>query len=124
MKIVLIAAAVLAGIVAYRIFTPLSKSTPAAKQPVQPNKIPDSTTSDGETRLHAHVAALIGTSRPRNSANLDALNEAAEYIFKEFTSYGFKAEEQKYRVGGNEYKNILASYGPQDAAERIVIGAD
>jgi Zn-dependent M28 family amino/carboxypeptidase len=123
MKIVLIGAVLLAGFVAYRMLSASSKSSSAESQTAKPTNIPDSTSASGETRLHAHVAALTGTSKPRNSYNLDALNEAAAYIFKQFTSYGFKATEQKYRASGNEYKNILASYGPADAAERIVIGA-
>jgi len=73
-------------------------------------------------RLTHDVQVLCTTSKPRNYANLDALNEAASYIQKELEKAGFKTEEQKYIADGNEYKNILCSYGPKDAP-RIILGA-
>ncbi|MES2765567.1 MAG: M28 family peptidase [Bacteroidota bacterium] len=87
-----------------------------------PQQINKPQTPADSNRLRLHVEALTKTSQPRNYLNADALNEAAAYILKEFTSYGFKAEEQKYSVDGAEYKNVIASYGPADA-ERIIIGA-
>ena len=75
-----------------------------------------------EARLKADVIRLCTTSKPRNSENLDALNEAAEYIKDEFKQAGFNPEEQKFIAGGKEYKNIICSYGP-DSAQRIIVGA-
>ncbi len=73
-------------------------------------------------RLKQDVAALVGTPKPRNYQNLASLNAAAQYIKTEFEALGVEAEEQKFSVGGNEYKNIICSFGPQDA-ERLIIGA-
>lgn len=75
-----------------------------------------------EDRLRKDVLALCSTSKPRNHANIDALNEAANYIKKEFEKSGFTTEEQKYKADGMEYKNIICSYGPMDAP-RLVVGA-
>lgn len=73
-------------------------------------------------RLKQDVLALCSTAKPRNYENLDALNEAAQYIKGQFEVSGFKAEEQKFMAEGKEYKNILCSYGPEHAP-RIIVGA-
>ncbi|MBO9701721.1 MAG: M28 family peptidase [Sporocytophaga sp.] len=73
-------------------------------------------------RLKNDVKILCTTSKPRNYKNIDALNEAADYIFNEFKKNGLNPQEQKYIADDNEYKNIISTYGPSDAA-RIIIGA-
>jgi len=72
--------------------------------------------------LRAHVERLANTSKPRNFKNIEALNEAAAYIKTEFNKYSEYVEEQKFNVYHWEYKNIISSFGPQDA-ERIIVGA-
>ncbi|MDX9973244.1 MAG: M28 family peptidase [FCB group bacterium] len=73
-------------------------------------------------RLRTHVTALIGTSRPRNSQNPLALDQAAGYISREFAAAGYAIYEQRYQVEGQPYKNIIARFGPV-TAPRIVVGA-
>ncbi|MCR6642776.1 MAG: M28 family peptidase [Sporocytophaga sp.] len=73
-------------------------------------------------RLKNDVKVLCTTSLPRNYKNIDALNEAADYIFNEFRKNGLNPQEQKYTADGSEYKNIIGTYGPSDAP-RIIIGA-
>ncbi len=72
--------------------------------------------------LRGHVDALVGTSAPRNHRNLEALNEAADYIGRHFTTLGLETKEQAYDIEGRRYRNILAYYGPENAP-RLVIGA-
>jgi len=85
-------------------------------------KTPSSPIPASAKLIKKHVYALTHTKGYRNHRDLKALNEAGAYIKKQFTSYGLKASEQRYKIGKNEYKNILASAGPK-AGARIVIGA-
>lgn len=73
-------------------------------------------------RLKEDVRALTSTDGRRNFKNLKALNEAADYIAGEFERLGLEVEFQTYEVQGNEYKNIITSFGPKDA-ERLIVGA-
>lgn len=115
MKFLLITSGILLafGVLLYFLTTPLFgsvKQNPTVQIPVS------------SERLKQDVKVLCGTTKPRNYANLDALNEAANYIKDEFRKSGFDAEEQKFEAEGQEYKNIIASYGPPDAP-RIIVGA-
>lgn len=73
-------------------------------------------------KLREHVRFLSELSPGRNYLNISSLNKAADYIKEQFTRIGLAPEEQKFSIGGREYKNIMASIGPKDA-ERIVLGA-
>lgn len=73
-------------------------------------------------KLKEHVNKLTHTSKPRNNYNVQALNEAADYISSQLKTFGYEIEEQKFTTAGNEYKNILCSYGPKNA-ERLIVGA-
>lgn len=73
-------------------------------------------------RLYETVKQLTSTPLPRNSFNLASLNTAADYIMNEMKKAGGRMEEQKYTVGGKEYRNIICSFGPEDG-ERIITGA-
>ena len=73
-------------------------------------------------RLYTDVKELTSVNPPRNYANLSSLNSAADYISDEFKKLNCRVEEQKYTADGNEYKNIIASFGPEDG-ERIIVGA-
>jgi hypothetical protein len=74
------------------------------------------------TRLHADVEFLTALQPARNYQNLVSLNKAADYIHAELAKLGVAVEEQRYRVEGHEYRNIIASFGPA-TAERIIVGA-
>ncbi len=75
------------------------------------------------TRLHADVAFLTAIEPARQYLNLASLNKAADYIRAEFEKLGGAVvTEQPYQAEGQEYRNIIASFGPPEA-ERIIVGA-
>ncbi|HEY8400604.1 MAG TPA: M28 family peptidase [Cytophagaceae bacterium] len=74
------------------------------------------------TLLYQHVEKLITTSNYRNHENIEALNEAADYIITAFKETGLTPYEQTYMANGRNYKNIIAGYGPSDAPV-LVVGA-
>lgn len=72
--------------------------------------------------LKQHVTFLCSTPQFRNYQNLESLNFAADYIKHRLELYSNNVTEQHYKAYDNEYKNIIASFGPEEG-ERIVIGA-
>ena len=75
-----------------------------------------------QKRLYQDVEFLT-TLRPfRNFKNLGSLKKTADYIQYEFEKAGYKTEEQKWVVDGNEYSNIIASYN-SDKSARLIVGA-
>jgi len=74
------------------------------------------------TRLHTDVEFLTSLQPARNYENLASLNKAADYIHAELAKLGVVVQEQKFRVEGQEYRNIIASFGPA-TAERLIVGA-
>ncbi|OFY94715.1 MAG: hypothetical protein A3K10_17665 [Bacteroidetes bacterium RIFCSPLOWO2_12_FULL_31_6] len=73
-------------------------------------------------RIKNDVLALCSTTLPRNAKNLSSLNEAAAYIADEWLKLGIAVDTQRYMVNGNEYKNLICSFGPKDS-KRIIVGA-
>jgi len=73
-------------------------------------------------QLYSSIQRLTGLNPSRNYRNIASLNKAADFIKSEFLKFGYKPVEQKYSVDGVEYKNIIASYGPE-TAPRFIIGA-
>jgi hypothetical protein len=73
-------------------------------------------------RLYRDVEFLTAITPARNFSNLASLERVCDYIKSELEQMGTEAVEQKWTTGGNEYKNILASYNPQHR-KRLVIGA-
>ncbi|HNP23467.1 MAG TPA: M28 family peptidase [Panacibacter sp.] len=65
---------------------------------------------------------LTKECRYRNYQNLAALNKAADYVEAGFKKITPRVEEQRYRVKGQQFRNITCSVGPENA-ERIIIGA-
>ncbi|MBL4654309.1 MAG: M28 family peptidase [Bacteroidia bacterium] len=74
------------------------------------------------SRLINDVTILTGTTLPRNSQNVSTLDTVADYIKSEWEKLELKVVEQAYAVNGNEYKNLICSFGPLDA-ERVIVGA-
>ncbi len=81
-----------------------------------------SQTNCDSTKLLTHLETLVNVEKPRNFKNTDILNQVAEYIHSTFSKYSEHVEYQTYLAGKGEFKNVICSFGPQDA-ERIVIGA-
>lgn len=73
-------------------------------------------------RLYADIKALTGINPPRNYLNIESLNRVAEYIHSEFQKLGCDLTVQPFVVNGNEYKNIICSFGER-GAERVIVGA-
>ena len=72
--------------------------------------------------IKSDLTHITTTEKPRNYQNLADLNKVADFIKTELEKTTPSVWEQKYKVRGAEYKNIIASFGPQDA-ERIIVGA-
>jgi hypothetical protein len=73
-------------------------------------------------RLEADVRHLAGSNPSRAFHNVAALNAAADHVEAEFQRAGCAPERQTFSVGGDDYHNIICSFGPDDAP-RVVIGA-
>lgn len=73
-------------------------------------------------RLTADVQTLASINPPRNYQHVSSLDQAADYIFKEFSQCTTRVEIQRYQVDDKEYKNVIASFGPIKG-KRIIVGA-
>ncbi|MBI5538767.1 MAG: M28 family peptidase [Bacteroidia bacterium] len=74
-------------------------------------------------RIKSDLKAIVETKDARNYVNLEVLNQVADYIKTEFLKTSTRVEVQEFQVeGGNTYKNIICSFGPEDAP-RTIIGA-
>ncbi|PCJ28290.1 MAG: peptidase M28 [Flavobacteriales bacterium] len=73
-------------------------------------------------RIKKDVVTLCSTTEYRNASNVASLNEAASYIANEWLKLDLKVDTQSYNVKGNEYKNLICSFGPKEG-ERIIVGA-
>lgn len=75
-----------------------------------------------KNRLYRDVSYLTGIQPSRNWQNLSSLSVVARFINCEFNSAGLVGEEQNWTAKGNQYKNIIASYNPENE-KRLIIGA-
>jgi hypothetical protein len=73
-------------------------------------------------RLRRHLVALTSTPEPRNYLHEASLNQAADYVGTELAAAGARRTEQAYQVQGRMYRNIIGSFGPENAP-RLIIGA-
>lgn len=73
-------------------------------------------------RLEADVTSLAGINPPRSSAHSASLGRAAAWIADSFREAGCQPHEQEFVVTHVEYRNLICSFGPEDAP-RLVIGA-
>lgn len=72
--------------------------------------------------LRRSLELVINTDEPRNYKNIGALDTVAERIRFEFLQYSDRVSIQEYKIEKNSYKNIIASFGPENG-ERIIVGA-
>ena len=75
-----------------------------------------------QKELEEHVRFLSELTPARNYKNMQSLNAASDYIERNFIKYGYSPTHQRYEVEGQQYKNIIASYGNPNAPV-FVIGA-
>lgn len=73
-------------------------------------------------RLYSDVEFLSGIRPYRNYRNPVSLNRAADHISLEFKKASLESEEQKWTARGREYRNVIASYRPNDLW-RLIVGA-
>lgn len=74
------------------------------------------------SRLENHVRRLCGELSPRDAGHPENLDRAAAWIRGELERAGGRTSEQPYQAGGETYRNVIASFGP-DTRDRIVVGA-
>lgn len=72
--------------------------------------------------IKEHLTALTQTQKFRNHKNIDQLNEIADYIRENFEKYSGNTSFQEYKVDGKTYKNVICSFGTENA-KRIIVGA-
>jgi hypothetical protein len=72
--------------------------------------------------IRSHLTALTKTKSFRTHANVTQLNQTAGYIQTVFAKYSDKVSIQEYKVKGQSYRNIIASFGTSNST-RIIIGA-
>jgi hypothetical protein len=85
------------------------------------NHIKDSDRA-ASSKLKAVVEKLSTEFIPRNYANTENLNRTAEYIKSELQMYDPKTSMQNFEIEGKKFSNVIASFGPENAAT-LVIGA-
>lgn len=73
-------------------------------------------------RIYKDVDFLTSINPPRNYQNLNSLAHVCTYIEHEFTKCGLTIEKQTWRVEGNLYTNIIASYNTHKT-KRLIVGA-
>lgn len=73
-------------------------------------------------RIRNDLEAITNTSKPRNYLNTDILDSIASYIKNEFSKCSNRVSLQNFEAYERQYKNIIASFDPEDG-ERVIIGA-
>jgi hypothetical protein len=109
---VLLALALL-SMLAYYVTQPLFSFT-AGSHPASPPVDP--------VRLEQHVRMLSQTLAPRDASHIENLDGVAAYIRAELERRGGRVSEQPYKVEERLFRNVIASFGPEEG-ERIVVGA-
>jgi low affinity Fe/Cu permease len=72
--------------------------------------------------IRRNLESIINTPDYRNYKNITVLDTVAERIKKEFKRYTNRVSTQDYKVDERGYKNIIASFGPEEGT-RIIVGA-
>lgn len=75
-----------------------------------------------EQNLSNHVDFLTTTSEFRNHEHPPTLDSVAAYIDSIFSISSSRVERQYFEADGNQYQNVIASFGPP-GGDRIVVGA-
>ena len=83
------------------------------------NKLPVSIDAN---RLAKDVRYLASMQPTRNPRQVASLNQAAGYIKTEFDKSSCDVTEQVFQLEGQDFKNVICSFGPKDAP-RVIIGA-
>lgn len=77
-----------------------------------------------EDKIKQHVKVLAADLGERNFIQHQNLERAADYIRKEFSSYGYQPQEQVYYIENKPYRNIIATKeGGSKKAQIIIVCA-
>lgn len=74
------------------------------------------------TILKKHAYSISNTKVFRSYKDLSELDRVANYIYDEMKLQSDSVSWQKYTVNGEEFKNIICSFGTENT-ERIIVGA-
>jgi len=83
------------------------------------------TTANAETDtaiVRKHLVNITKIKSYRNFANIEFLNQTADYIYNEFKQYADTVYFQEYTVDDKVYKNVICSFGSKNK-KTVVIGA-
>ena len=72
--------------------------------------------------IYRHLETITKQKGFRKSGNIALLNKTADYIQEQFALYTDSSWRQNYPVDGQQYSNVVASFGMENT-RRIVIGA-
>ena len=72
--------------------------------------------------LERDVRQIVTAFGPRDFRNPQNLDRVAAYIREQFAATGARVVEQPFTVNGATYRNVIASFGPEQG-ELIVVGA-
>ena len=75
-----------------------------------------------QDRLYKDVEFLTSLRPCRNWVNLESLEKCCSYIEAEFSKAGYEVKRQTWKVHGNDYTNLIASYAP-GKKKRLIVGA-
>jgi Zn-dependent M28 family amino/carboxypeptidase len=73
-------------------------------------------------RLRRHVEFLTVEAAPRDSDHPESLDKAAAYIHDQFSRAGARVSEQPFMAWGKTYRNVIASFGPNEGP-LLIVGA-
>jgi hypothetical protein len=65
---------------------------------------------------------VVNTPKPRWFRNTDVLDTVANRVRAEFLEHTNRVSFQNFAIGSNEYRNVIASFGPH-SGKRIIVGA-
>ncbi len=85
-------------------------------------KAATSLVSANQQRLYKDVEFFTELRPYRNWVELESLEKCCSYITTEFSKVSYEITAQKWKVHGNEYTNVIASYAPQKK-KRLIVGA-
>lgn len=73
-------------------------------------------------QLIEDVRVLTSLQPARSCYHISSLNKAAVYIEEQFKALDCRVNIQSYKADNIEYKNVIASFGPENG-ERVIVGA-
>lgn len=92
-------------------------------QPTWPRKGTGKPPQVSQERLRAHVLTLSKRFAPRSGNDRVNLSRCAAYIAGQFRKTRGRVEMQEYEFQNMAYRNVVVSFGPEDAP-CIVVGAN